>query len=958
MSGSAIQSSCRLCARSMLFYPDTPQLECAACGTLNCHPHPEQLSSGKAAVREPDALLLKAHSYRAGCSFDQADKLYTSYIASHPDSPDLHEAHWGLAMCRFGVEHVEDPLSGKILPTCHFTSPDSLLDDPDYQEAVALAPADVREKYLATGQYVDEAQQKIRELAQTMPRFDVFLCYKHSDPGHPGQTTEDFTRAQQLYYELKERGYRVFFANITLKEYTGANYEAMVYHALSTAPVMLLFCSHPEYLETAWVRSEWSRFLRFSKKDASKKLMSLMYGMSASALPLAISQGNSVEVLNMLDAFAFNYLTKSLNNHFGASAKSQRPSVHDAHAEADADAARALTAAKAALEQRRWSDAARQLDIVDVRLDKQKHPDDAALLNIYRLLARYQLPHGSELARCAQPVETTPEWKAAMASASASLKEQLARWLIDLPATLEKLGLDAEFNPDRTEATLNASCVRDPSISSLTLPEGVVAIAADAFCDCTGLRLLRLPRSLRRIAPGVIDCSAPGFTVELYDDTPLDRNPFVHPSLDSIRLLPTDSPTLLIRNELLLQDAGDGTLAVVSSMARATQLNVPEGVTVIRSHAFSTLSSKSSPSIVLPDSVLTIENGAFAGNPRLKTIRLSERLTTIGASAFAGCTGLLEIRLPDSVTELGGSAFSGCTSLTSARLSAGLAKISPFAFNGCCALTSVELPDSIRAIGDSAFQNCSALVKLRLPANLSDLGRAAFNGCASLAEATLPKGVTALPDAAFMGCRSLKQADFVGPVVTVSRNAFSSCTGLQRLTFPQGLLEIGDAAFQHCTALQRLTLPQSVHTFGRNVLEGVGKGATIACPKNSPAEKWARSEGFPVSTGGLNPPGVIVKRLLLLPVRFALHVLIVLALICIIWYSLAAFSSGISAPSFPAGFVNVVGDFCQELFAIYKDPSNTMGAILAYILTLLYLISCARFVLIPRKPKRSRSAVK
>lgn len=1146
MSSSAIQSSCRLCARSMLFYPDTPQLECAACGTINYHPQPEQLqSAGTHAAKAPNALLLKAHSYRTSCYFDKADKLYTSFMAANPTSDDLHEAHWGLAMCRFGVEYVEDPGSGRILPICHFTSPDPMQDDADYKEAVLLAPDDIRARYIETGRYVDDAQRRIRELSQTMPAFDIFLCYKHSDPDQPGQATADFPRAQQMYFELMRRGYNVFFANITLKEHTGANYEAMIYHALSTSRAMLLFCSRPEYLDGAWVRSEWTRYLEFCKKDSSKKLMSLMYGMSASQLPVSISHGNSVEVLNMQDAFGFNYLTTSLKNHFGArvdemlddaraalaqgswaaaeahlskargkidpasqrsaysslslysllaklrlnnpealttcgrpftdtsewqnayeyAAPEQQVYLESLIPSADAiadralqaartalenghwiDAAhelesaakhinatqqrskysdlslcqllvklqlntpeelrscdkpftetmdwqraweyadpaqrkylqsllpivvsRALDAAKDALEEKRWKDAARELEIASHSIDAEEQRDDFAMLNVYRLMAQYQLSHCTELARCDKPVESTAEWKAAVSYASAQLREQMNRWLVDLPALLEKLGLSADFNSDKTEATLNACCTRDAALTSLVLPEGVVAITTDAFCDCINLQHLRLPHSLRKIDHGVIDCSRPGFVVEMYDDTPLHENPFLNPTTGSIRLIPTGAATLLILDDLLLQDTGNGSLAVIASMSQKTKLVVPNGVTVIRTNAFSTLTAKSSPSIVLPPTVTTIENGAFANNPHLKTIRLSDQLTTIGASAFAGCSGLLEIRLPASVREMGGSAFSGCSAMTTAVLSPSLVKISPFTFHGCTALTHVDIPDSVPAIGDSAFKNCSALSKLRLPANLESLGRAAFNGCVNLTEITIPKGVTTLPDSLFMSCKSLAKAEFAGLIETVASNAFSGCVCLQKLSFQQGLLVIGDSAFQNCTMLRKLTLPQSVHTFGTGVLYGVAKqGVTLTCPRNCPAEQWGRRELLNVNPGGINPPGAIFGRLLLLPLRTLLHLLILLVPLTIIgfilqdWVPFSTIKESIKWYSFPDGLFKGLAAVWQDLLIIYRNPNNSMAYIITMVATVviaillvIYLFFALRFVFWRKKKKPGRFA--
>lgn len=79
---------------------------------------------------------------------------------------------------------------------------------------------------------------------------------------------------------------RAFFAPESLQSAAGANYEAGIYHALQTAKVMLVICSDASYLTSAWVRSEWSRFLEMTESAPDKRLIPLLYDhFSASDLP-------------------------------------------------------------------------------------------------------------------------------------------------------------------------------------------------------------------------------------------------------------------------------------------------------------------------------------------------------------------------------------------------------------------------------------------------------------------------------------------------------------------------------------------------------------------------------------------------------------------------------------------------------------------------------------------------
>ena len=65
-------------------------------------------------------------------------------------------------------------------------------------------------------------------------------------------------------------------------------------------------------------------------------------------------------------------------------------------------------------------------------------------------------------------------------------------------------------------------------------------------------------------------------------------------------------------------------------------------------------------SIIIPNSVTSIDNYAFGGCEYLTNINIPNSVTTIGYEAFSGCTGLKSINIPESVTKIGYAAFRGC----------------------------------------------------------------------------------------------------------------------------------------------------------------------------------------------------------------------------------------------------------------------------------------------------------
>ena len=101
--------------------------------------------------------------------------------------------------------------------------------------------------------------------------FDVFICYKETD--EHGRRTHDSVLANDLYHQLTQEGFKVFFARITLEDKLGTAYEPYIFAALNSAKVMVVIGTKPEYFNAVWVKNEWARFLAQIKNDADKILI-------------------------------------------------------------------------------------------------------------------------------------------------------------------------------------------------------------------------------------------------------------------------------------------------------------------------------------------------------------------------------------------------------------------------------------------------------------------------------------------------------------------------------------------------------------------------------------------------------------------------------------------------------------------------------------------------------------
>ena len=100
---------------------------------------------------------------------------------------------------------------------------------------------------------------------------------------------------------------------------------------------------------------------------------------------------------------------------------------------------------------------------------------------------------------------------------------------------------------------------------------------------------------------------------------------------------------------------------------------------------------------IIEDGVLTSYNGP-GGN-----VVIPDSVMSIDEEAFMWCSSLTSVTIPDSVTSIGNGAFSGCSSLKNVVIPDGVTEIGYYAFSDCSSLTSVTIPDSVTSFGDWAF---------------------------------------------------------------------------------------------------------------------------------------------------------------------------------------------------------------------------------------------------------------
>ena len=288
---------CKMCGGALEVNNETVAT-CSYCGTQQTLP--------KLDDEKKLALFNRANNLRIKSEFDKAAGIYESIIAEFPDDA---EAFWGLVLCKYGIEYVDDK-DGRKIPTCHRTLPTPIMKDEDFQQACENADINAKAIYREEAKAIDGIQKKILEIAATEEPYDIFICYKETDDA-TGARTEDSSIAQDIYTALTEKGYKVFYARNTLKKVAGTEYEPYIYAALSSAKIMLAIGTKFDYYDAVWVKNEWSRFISMMADDSSKILIPCYKNMDAYDIP---DEFSNMQALDMNDVTFFNNLEASTKN--------------------------------------------------------------------------------------------------------------------------------------------------------------------------------------------------------------------------------------------------------------------------------------------------------------------------------------------------------------------------------------------------------------------------------------------------------------------------------------------------------------------------------------------------------------------------------------------------------------------------------------------------------------------
>lgn len=264
--------NCKMCGARLYAEENQSICTCEYCGSTATIPQ----------INEERILNLfnKANNHRMNSEFDRAMATYESILDE--DNRNA-EAHWGLVLCRYGVEYVKDTKTGKMIPTCHRTLFSPIFTDSDYKATIDNADLLSKRVYESEAHEIAALQKHIIEVSSKLKPYDVFISYKESDEF--GGRTEDSSIAQDICTYLTNEGLNVFYSRISLRALAGSEYEPYIFSALHSAKVMIVVGTKREYLESPWVKNEWGRYLSLMREKKDRVLLPCYREMSVNSLP-------------------------------------------------------------------------------------------------------------------------------------------------------------------------------------------------------------------------------------------------------------------------------------------------------------------------------------------------------------------------------------------------------------------------------------------------------------------------------------------------------------------------------------------------------------------------------------------------------------------------------------------------------------------------------------------------
>ena len=261
--------------------------------------------------------------------------------------------------------------------------------------------------------------------------------------------------------------------------------------------------------------------------------------------------------------------------------------------------------------------------------------------------------------------------------------------------------------------------------------------------------------------------------------------------------------------------------------------------------------------------VTSIGFSAFEKAPSITEIVLPNTIIRIDDYAFHDCGELKKVDIPSSVTYLGNYAFRLCRKLTTVNIPATIKKIGTYTFSYCEALKDFYIPATVDTIRTMAFSYCKLnnvyimrptppvteenpcysgtdhKPKLIVPygsleayhadvrwndLEIAEMPKPSFDGLyydfdetaqtATLTYELKQKNINyiALPETVFLPATINKDDTYT--MTAIGDFALAYNRTVESVSVPEGVTSLGNSAFEMCEKLSAVSLPEGIETIG------------------------------------------------------------------------------------------------------------------------------------------------
>lgn len=223
-----------------------------------------------------------------------------------------------------------------------------------------------------------------------------------------------------------------------------------------------------------------------------------------------------------------------------------------------------------------------------------------------------------------------------------------------------------------------------------------------------------------------------------------------------------------------------------------------------------------------------------------------------------GCYNLNYINLPKNLINIEEDAFSSCRNLERVELNCLFNKPLSSIFGN--RIKTFILGDEIHYVDNNTFSGCTYLESIYLGQSITYLSSGTFADCGNLKYVFLnnafvsndktstwsldnifgtqvqmyiiPDGTTTIGAYAFKGCSGLTSIDIPESVTFMGSNAFSGCSSLASITIPNSVTAIEKECFSDCSSLKSIIIPQSVNSIEEKAFYGCSSLKSVTIPSS------------------------------------------------------------------------------------------------------------------------------